>query len=192
MNRQWMLLALFLCGCTEMMEQPTREELDWNPPHLSKTGCPDLSGQYVAPDYLHYDLVFPVGNKGTLYKSWEMTQRDKDLPIRVVVKSQLDGILVQANNGRNQIESFTAYDGVNVGCANGVLVSRFINPLRTPGESGGCTQLSYGERRLQRYSTGDLSAEQSHRSRCSTWGSLRNKTSPKEAIMGPFIFRRIK
>jgi hypothetical protein len=192
MTQRLLLVVLLLGGCTEMMEQPTREELDWNPPTLSKTGCPDLSGRYVAPDYLHYDFVFPVGIKESLYKSWEMTQRDKHLPIQVVVKSQADGILVQADNGRNRVELFTAYDGVNVGCDKGVLVSRFVSPLRTPGESGGCTRLNYGERRLQRYPSGDLSAEESHRNRCSNWGSLTSKPPSKESTMGPFIFRRVK
>lgn len=193
MNRQWMLLALFLCGCTEMMEQPTREELDWNPPHLSKTGCPDLSGRYLAPDYLHYRYALPYGSTNdTLFESWQGTQRDRDLPITVVVEAKSDRIGVQVTNGRKSISAQATLDGENTGCDKSVLVYRFILPLRTPGESGGCTRLNYGERRIRLLASGDLSVEESHRNRCSTWGSLKGQAPAKEYTMGPFIFRRIK
>jgi hypothetical protein len=192
MTQRLLLVVLLLGGCTEMMEQPTREELDWNPPTLSKTGCPDLSGRYLAPHNDNYRWIFPNGSERELHPSREVYLRDKDLNIFITVESRPTGIQIRADNGRNAGESFTVYDGVNVGCHNGVLASRYTGPFIRPAESGNCTSLSYGERRVHRNEQGDLVVVRTQRERCSTWGSLTRRPPPKESTMGPFIFRRVK
>ena len=193
MNWKWMLIPLFLVGCTEMMEQPTREELDWNPPTLSKTGCPDLSGRYLAPKpgSITYDSVFPHGHGKELYPSAEIYRRDKDLNVLVTVESRPTGIYVQADNGRSRSESFAPYDGEDIGCHGDKVVSRFVGQLVRPGESGDCSHVGYGESRLSINSTGDLVVEFSQRTRCSTWGSLKNQ-KPKVITAKPEVFSRIR
>jgi hypothetical protein len=194
MRRLLVVGTMFLSGCTEMMEQPTREELDWNPPTLSKTDCPDLSGQYLAPTpaATRYRWIFPSGSERELHPTREVYLRDKDLNIYITVESRPTGIRIQADNGRNVVESFTAFDGAGTGCYHGVLVSRYMGSLIRPGESGNCTSLSYGERRVLKNEQGDLVVVRTQRERCGTWGSLTSKASSKESTMGPFIFRRLK
>ena len=192
MNKTFLLSAVLLCGCTEMLPVPSREDLDWNPPTLSKTGCPDLSGRYLAPDNGNYRWIFPGMSERSVYGTRDVYLRDKDLNIFITVESRQTGIQIRADNGRNSGESFTAYDGVDVGCHNGVLVSRYTGPFIRPAESGNCTSLSYGERRVHRNEQGDLVVVRTQRERCSTWGSLTRKPPSKESIMGPFIFRRVK
>ena len=194
MNKAALLSILLLSGCTEMLPEPSREELDWNPPTLSKTGCPDLSGRYLAPQpsATTYRWIFPVRSEKELHTSREEYLLEKDLNVFISINSQPTGVKIRADNGRSAVESFAVYDGTDVGCHDGVLVSRYIGPYIRPGESGHCTSLSYGERRVSRSTNGDLVVVRTHRERCSTWGSLKSKASSKEESMGPFIFRRIK
>lgn len=183
----------FLAGCTEMMEIPTSNQLDWNPPRLSNSGCPDLSGRYLAPKPADtsYRWAFPRGSEKELHASREVYLRDKNLDVYIIVESQQNGIRTQADNGRNRVGSFTAYDGVMVGCHNATLASRYVYPLRQPGESGGGTCLSYGENRTYLNERNDMVVVFSRRQRCSTWGPLANKTPVKEIVSAPIIFRRV-
>lgn len=194
MKQGLLLVMTLLSGCTEMMEQPTREELDWNPPTLSKTGCPDLSGRYASPEpaNISYRWAFPFGFEKELYPSREIYLRDKNLNVFIVVESQSTGIRVQADNGRNSIQSFAPYDGLDIGCHNGILVSRFVGRPIRPGESGNCTSLGYGENHIYLNENRDLVIASFRRTRCSTWGSLK-KQDPKERIAArPTVFRRLR
>jgi hypothetical protein len=194
MTQRLLLVVLLLGGCTEMMDQPTREELDWNPPTLSKTGCPDLSGRYLAPrpGSISYRWAFPFGYEKDLYSSRDVYLRDKELDVIVTLESNATGIRVRVDNGRSQVESFAAYDGETIGCHSGMLVSRFSGRLIRPGESGDCSSLSYGENRISVNRNHDLVVESSRRARCSTWGSLKNQQPKTQVLARPSIFRHVE
>lgn len=192
MRMSLLLLVTLLVACTEMLSQPNLHDLDWYPQQLFNSGCPDLSGHYIlkSPDGDDYRWLF-LGEYKALYGSRETYLRDKDLDVDITVESRSGGIYVKADNGRNSVDSFTPYDGEKVGCQNSVLVSRYIGPFIRPGESGNCTSLSYGERRVFLSNNGDILVIRSQRERCSTWGALSGKTPSKSDEMPPFIFRRV-
>jgi hypothetical protein len=193
---RWLAIAALalLAGCTEMMEVPTADKLDWNPDRLSASGCPDLSGKYLAPKpaATSYRWAFPSGSERELHPSREIYLRDKDLNVYISIESRQNGIRTEASDGRNHVESFSLYDGKMIGCQSGTLVSRFVYPLRRPGESGGGTCLSYGENRASLNSHGNLVIVFARRQRCSTWGALANRSPISETVAAPSIFQRIK
>jgi hypothetical protein len=188
------LPVALLMGCTEMMEIPATSQLDWNPDQLSIHGCPDLSGRYLAPKpaATSYRWAFPSGSERELHTSREIFLRDKDLEVFVTIHSRDDGVLTEASNGRNRVESFARYDGHMIGCFDGTLVSRYVNSLRRPGESGGGTCLSYGENRASLNSQGNLVIVFAQRRRCGTWGTLDSHQSIKEIVAAPSIFQRVQ
>lgn len=187
-----LLFATLLSACTEMLPPPNLHQLDWEPPQISSSGCPDLSGHYIlnSPKGGDARWLF-LGEYKDIYGSYEISQRDQLLDVQITVESRSDGIYVKADNGRESVDSFTPYDGEKIGCLNHVLVSRYIGPFIRPGESGNCTSLSYGERRVSLNSDGDIVVIRSHRERCGTWGSLSGKTPTKYKGMPPFVFRRV-
>lgn len=99
--------------------------------------------------------------------------RDREMDVVLTVESRSDGIYVAATNGRERVDAFTRYDGVLVGCAGGVLVSRYVRkPVQHP-ESGVGVSVSYGEYRISRAGeNGDIQVVGSHRVRCGRWGGL--------------------
>jgi len=194
MIRLCILLPLIsISACTEMFPPPNLQELDWAPPTISINGCPDLSGHYIlkSPKGNNYRWLF-LGEYKALYESQEIFHRDKNIDVAITVESRSDGIYVKADNGIESVDSFTPYDGQKVGCQNGILVSRYIGPFIRPGESGNCTSLSYGERRVSMSSNGDIHVIRSQRERCSTWGPLTAKTLSASDEMPPFVFRKAR
>ena len=189
--KRWSCLFLMLAGCTEMMDAPTLDQLDWDPPKLSTQNCPDISGRYLAPGNDDYRWIFPEMSERDLHKSREVYLRDKELKVFVTITSDSNGVGVQAGDGKNQVASYTAYDNVMFGCYRQTMASRFIYPQRGPGENGRCTIMEYGERRIRKDLEGNLIVVRVIRQRCSTWGSLKDVT-PKEYVMGPFIFRKVE
>lgn len=182
-----------LNACTDLSPIPTVKELDWNPPRISVTGCPDLSGRYIGPDAENYRWLFPSYSEKYLYSSHEIYLRDRELDIHVTVESRTDGIHIQADNGRNHVESFTPYDGVMVGCHDGVLVSRFLSTRHGGGaESGACSSFTYGERRTKLNRNGDIEVVYNQRIRCGTFGSFASLPPTEDNTMGPYVFRRVQ
>ena len=191
-----MFILVTLNACTSLSPIPTVKELDWNPPQIFAKGCPDLTGRYIAPDAEDYRWIFPKDRpeKGLYGGNHKIYQRDKGLDIVVTVESRPNGIFIHANNGRNHVESFTPYDGVMVGCHEGVLVSRFIGPRGGGGETGGCTFFTYGERRTRLNQNGDIEVVYNQRERCGTFGAFKTlpvtKNYPGDAR--PYVFRRVQ
>lgn len=183
-----------LNACTDMSPIPTVKELDWNPPQIFVSGCPDLSGRYIAPDVDYYPWIYPKGEPGTgiFDGNPKIYQRDKGLDIVVTVESRPDGIYIRADNGRNHVESFTPYDGVMVGCHDGVLVSRFLSTRHGGGaESGACSSFTYGERRTKLNQNGGIEVVYNQRTRCGTFGSFASLPPTEDNTMGPYMFRRV-
>ena len=199
MQKMRILLGLSLLqtlnACTDLSPIPTVKELDWNPPRISATGCPDLSGRYVAPDAENYRWIFPKDRpeKGIYGGNPKIYQRDKGLDIVVTIESRPDGIFIHADNGRNHVESFTPYDGVMVGCHGGVLVSRSLSTRHGGGaESGACSSFTYGERRTKLNQNGDIEVVYNQRTRCGTFGSFASLPPTEDNTMGPYVFRRVQ
>ena len=164
-------------ACTAFYPPPGVSELYWNPPSISSSGCPDFTGRYVAksPDGASYRWLL-LDEVRSLYSSRETYLRDREMDVVLTVESRPDGIYVAATNGRERVDAFTKYDGVLVGCAGGVLVSRYVRkPVQHP-ESGGGVSVSYGEYRISRAgANGDIQVVGSHRVRCGRWGGLASK-----------------
>jgi hypothetical protein len=187
-----LLLVTSVSACTDMFSSPNLHELDWEPQQISSSGCPDLSGHYVLkyPKGEDYRWLF-LGEYKELYKTREIYHRDEHMDVFITVESRSGGIYVKADNGKESEDSFTPYDGENVGCQNSMLVSRYIGIFHRPGESGNCTSLAYGERRVTLNNSGDIIVIRTQRERCSTWGPLSGKTPSKSVEMPPFVFRRV-
>lgn len=190
--KPWTMLFLMLTGCTEMMATPTLDQLDWNPPHLSVQNCPDLSGRYLVPASADYRDVFPVGSERELFGSRDVYLRDKNLEIYVTLSNGVTAIIVEADNGRNHVQSTTKYDGITVGCYEHMMISRFVGRVNSPGESWRCTSLLYGEKRIYLNAQKDLVVEFERRERCGAFGRLADMQPKQNIIASPVVFRRAK
>lgn len=172
-----LISLLVVAACTTFYPPPSVSELDWSPPSISSSGCPNFTGRYVAksPDGASYRWLL-LDEVRSLYSSRETYLRDREMDVVLTVESRSDGIYVAATNGRERVDAFTKYDGVLVGCAGGVLVSRYVRkPVQHP-ESGGGVSVSYGEYRISRAgANGDIQVVGSHRVRCGRWGGLASK-----------------
>lgn len=173
--KYFVLISFLVVGaCAAFYPPPSVSELDWSPPSISLGGCPDFTGRYVAksPYGASYRWLL-LDEVRSLYSSRETYLRDREMDVVLTVESRSDGIYVAATNGREGVDAFTRYDGVLVGCAGGVLVSRYVRkPVQHP-ESGGGVSVSYGEYRISRAGeNGDIQVVGSHRVRCGRWGGL--------------------
>jgi len=195
-----------LSACADMLPSPIFEDLDWDPPQISTSGCPDLSGRYVlkAPRGGEYNYLFLGGKPSTpgLMPDAKTYQRDKNLDVVVTVESKTDRLYVKAENARASTDVSTQYDGVKVGCSGNMLVSRWwADRSYTSVEGGGYTWYTYGERRV--FLSGpdrDIHIVETQRVRCATYTSLKY-SSPRGAdtplgcrsynIPPPHVFKRI-
>lgn len=173
--RAFIFISFLVVGaCAAFYPPPSVSELDWSPPSISSGGCPNFTGRYVAksPYGASYRWLL-LDEVRSLYSSRETYLRDREMDVVLTVESRSDGIYVAATNGRERVDAFTRYDGVLVGCAGGVLVSRYVRkPVQHP-ESGGGVSVSYGEYRISRAGeSGDIQVVGSHRVRCVRWGGL--------------------
>ncbi len=173
--KYFVLISFLVVGaCAAFYPPPSVSELDWSPPSISSGGCPDFTGRYVAksPYGASYRWLL-LDEVRSLYSPRETYLRDREMDVVLPVESRSDGIYVAATNGRERVDAFTRYDGVLVGCAGGVLVSRYVRkPVQHP-ESGGGVSVSYGEYRISRAGeNGDIQVVGSHRVRCGRWGGL--------------------
>lgn len=184
-----MFILATLNACTDLSPIPTVKELDWKPPRISATGCPDLSGTYFIPAKDKLGAQIPLGVPSSPKLFW----RDKDLDVKLTIISKSDGVSFKGVNARDSGEFFLPYDGVMVGCHDGVLVSRFLSNRHGGGtETGACSSFTYGERRTSLNPSGDIVVVYNQRTRCGTFGSFADLPPTEDNTMGPFVFRRIK
>lgn len=200
-------LLTVLGACASSLPEPTLDDLDWNPPRISTSGCPNLSGRYVllAPHGTQYSFLFLGGTPSTpgLMPDAKTYQRDKNLDVFITVESRANGLYVKAENTRASTDVFTDYDGVRVGCSGNMLVSRYMRKPTMSPESGwvGHTSIVYGEKRV--FLSGpnrDIHVVSAQRTRCATYTSLKH-VSPggPDAPLGcqsydnppPYVFKRI-
>lgn len=190
MRAQLMFILVTLNACTSLTPIPTVSELDWNPPRISATGCPDLSGTYFIPARDKLSAQIPLGVPSSPKLFW----RDKDLDVTLTIVSKSDGVSFKGVNARDSGEFFLHYDDVMVGCHDGVLVSRFIGSRGGGGESGACTFFTYGERRTSLNQNGDIQVVYNQRERCGTFGAFKTLpvTIDYSGDARPYVFRRVK
>lgn len=198
---------VLISACASSLPKPTFDDLDWNPPHISMGGCPDLSGRYIlkSPNGDNYGRLFLGGTPSTpgLMPDAKTYQRDRNLDVTVTVESRGNGLYVKAENERTSTDVFTKYDGIRVGCSGNMVVSRYMGTPSMHPESAwvGYTSMIYGEKRV--FLSGpnrDIHVVWSQRTRCATYTSLKS-VSPggPDAPLGcksydnppPYVFTRI-
>jgi|GEM_PF-3892371 len=167
------MICLWLSACAiGPYPIPSESNIHWLYPNLSTEGCPNLDGVYSVQSgeiYSAYFLMPQVFREQNVFVGsafFEIKQVDNDLNIKISNTHQLEKNI------------FTKIDGVQLGCANGRLISRYTYSVTGGGETPGYATLHYQETIFTKLPNGDIGTKR-------LGGSFRNNADGFRKLADP-------